>query len=276
MNFDAPDIYHLYFADYEGNPGAILTFFPFPNAKRGIKGTGEVHAVYFRIPKNSLDFWKNHLFQNNVVYNSAVNSFDENEIILLDPDGLKIHLIETVNYTENWAYHTDYFTNKVSIKDFYGFSAYPNGVIPTKEFFTEILEAGLLEEKSNVVRLKLGEEAENTAVIDLMSNPNSERAKQSAGSVHHIAWRVGSKEEQGQWKEFLREKELNTTEIVERCYFTSIYFRGPGGILNEIVTDKPGFTIDEDVKSLGNELKLPEWFKNRREEIMNKLPALNF
>jgi glyoxalase family protein len=276
VNFDSPDIYHLYFADYQGNPGTVITFFPFPNAKRGLKGIGEVHSIYFKIPKGSFDFWKNHLFHYNIAYNAAVNAFDEYEIILLDPDGLKIHLIETADFSDTLANNTDYFTKDVSIKGFYGFSAYPNGVIRNKEFLIDLLGAEQVEDKANIARLKLGKESENSAVIDLMSSPNSERAKQSAGSVHHIAWRVGSNQEQEQWKEFLREKEINTTEIVDRCYFTSIYFRGPGGILHEIATDKPGFSIDEDTETLGRKLTLPPWMEEKRSYIESKLPPVNF
>lgn len=265
VNFDAPDVYHFYYADEIGTPGSVLTFFPFPNAKRGKRGTGEASIVSFSIPKDELNFWIDRLIKYNISFDGPSEKLGYKYISLLDPDGMKIELVE-----DNLSHFPGWETNEIprdkSIRKFFGTTLQLNDTAGTEEFLERTFGLKKAIEQGNIIRYISGE-GDNEAKIDLIQNPNTPSAVQSAGSVHHIAWRTESDESQLNWLNRIRKSGYYPTNVIDRKYFHSIYFREPGGVLFEIATDNPGFMIDEDISSLGNSLKLPEKYEPRREEI---------
>jgi glyoxalase family protein len=273
VNFDAPDVYHFYFSDEIGTPGTILTFFPFLYAKQGIRGNGEAHKVSFSIPKDSLEFWVQRLSRYDISFTGPDQRFGYDTISFIDPDGMKIELVEDeVEHFHGWE--TEEIPRNYSIKKFFGATVSLSNSTATEALVTDVMGFRLLNENGSVKRFISGD-GDHRAAFDIIRNTNGGRAVQSAGSVHHIAWRTESDEAHHEWKKRLRNYGLNTTDIIDRNYFHSIYFREPGGVLFEIATDQPGFMIDEDKESLGQTLKLPPMYEHRRAQIEKELVPLN-
>lgn len=273
VNFDAPDVYHFYFADEIGTPGSVLTFFPFPNTRRGRRGTGEASIVSFSIPYDGLDFWIGWLSQNDIQFDGPKEKFGYKYISFLDPDGMKIELVEDdVESLIGWE--TRGINRKHSIKKFFGVTLFLDSAVETEKLLKDIFGFRFLSEKGNIKRYLTGEGV-NEAKIDLSINLDPQMSSQSAGSVHHIAWRTESDDSQIKWMHKLRDAGLAPTNVIDRNYFHSIYFREPGGVLFEIATDEPGFMIDESKEELGQNLKLPEIYESRRKEIEKILIPIN-
>lgn len=273
VNFDAPDVYHFYFADEIGTPGTVLTFFPFPNARRGRRGTGEASIVSFSIPKNSLDFWIGWLSQNDIQFDGPKEKYGFKLISFLDPDGMKIEMVE--DDVENLiGWETRDIKREHSIKKFFGVTLFLDSAVETEKLLKDIFGFRFLSESGNIKRFITGEGV-NEAKIDLYINPDAPVSSQSAGSVHHIAWRTESDDSQIKWMHKLRDAGFAPTNVIDRNYFHSIYFREPGGVLFEIATDEPGFMIDESKEELGKNLKLPGMYESRRNEIEKILIPIN-
>ncbi|MDX1700757.1 MAG: ring-cleaving dioxygenase [Melioribacteraceae bacterium] len=273
VNFDAPDVYHLYYADEFGTPGTVLTFFPFPNARRGKRGTGEASIVSFSIPSGTIDFWIDRLIQYDITFDGPSPKLGYQYISFLDPDGMKIELVEDeVSHFPGWK--TDEIPREKSIRKFFGTTMYLSNSKETEDLLENTFGLKLQSEDENMKRYLSGE-GDHEAKIDIMVNANAPVAVQSAGSVHHIAWRTESDESQIKWIHKLKDNGHYPTNVIDRNYFHSIYFREPGGVLFEIATYEPGFMVDEDINSLGESLKLPEQHESKRSEIEKILIPLN-
>lgn len=273
VNFDDPGAYHFYFGDRIGTPGTILTFFPWPGARRGSRGTGQVVATSFVIPEMAIDYWRKRLKANHVTFEQTTRRFGEELLRFTDPDGLLIELIATDK------------TNRV---DFSPTSAVPAEFAPagfhaptlevqkadlTMQLLTDVFGFELIEQDGNRRRFGLDDRSPNKSV-DLVERADGGFGHVSAGTVHHIAFRAATDDEQLAWRENLTAAGLAVTPVIDRQYFHSIYFREPGGILFEIATDTPGFTVDEPVGQLGQNLKLPAQYEAHRSEIERALPAI--
>ena len=267
VNFDAPDVYHFYFGDALGTPGSIITFFPFPNAVRGKRGTGEINKVIFRTPKNSSEYWINRLER----YDVPLDKSNPTIINFLDPDGLLIEIREEEFDGASTYWKENPVPEEFAISNIYGAGMVVDDLRKSKEFLTGILGLTEVEEGDNLNHVKLKAESGNQ-FLELVEKRGIQGAVTSAGSVHHIAWRTADIEEQKTWKKRIEEAGISTTQILDRRYFSSIYFREPGNVLFEIATDGPGFLDDEDENSLGKKLKLPSWFEERRQMIESVLP----
>lgn len=269
VNFDAPDVYHFYFGDETGTPGTILTFFPFPHARQGKRGTGEANLVSFAIPKGSLEFWAGHLSRSGVDFTGPEKKFGSDCISFPDPDGMRLELVEDdVDRLQGWE--TENLPRAHSIRKFFGVTLSLRRSDKTESLICGVMGFRFLEENENLRRYISGT-GDREAKLDILTFADGPHAIQSAGSVHHIAWRTGSEKSQLMWMERLRASGHNTTEVIDRNYFHSIYFREPGGVLFEIATDQPGFLIDEDRHSLGESLKLPDRYESSRAAIESRL-----
>lgn len=278
VNFDAPDVYHLYYGDEKGSPGTILTFFPFPDARRGKRGTGEINIVSFSVPSNSLQYWMNRLAERAINFNGPKNKFGHEYISLLDPDGMKIEIVADTNADSIEGWFNGDVPAEHSIRKFFSSTFYLSDAKPTEKLLTQVMGAKLIASEGNVRRYTLGEK-ESLVFVDIIEDASIPRGISGAGTVHHIAWRTANDEEQLNWREKVSEYGLYPTEVVDRDYFHSIYFREPGGILFEIATDPPGFMIDESFENLGTELKLPAWHEPKRkliEQILVPLKTKSF
>ena len=274
VNFDDPGTYHFYFGDRRGTPGSILTFFPWPGARRGIRGTGQVEATAFAIPPDSIGFWLERLKQQHVTAEKTSTRFGEELIRLVDPDGLPIELIGFNSHRkiESWADSS--VPPEHVLHGFHSVSAALEGYERTARLLTDIFGYHLVDESGNRFRFVSADDSALGRIVDLLCQPDSAMGRVAAGSVHHIAFRAKHEAEQIQWRERLVDLGYNVTPVIDRTYFHSIYFREPGGVLFEIATDPPGFTLDEKVEDLGTQLRLPPWMESSRSQIEKILPSI--
>ena len=274
VNFDDPASYHFYFGDARGTPGTILTFFAWPGARRGIRGTGQIEAPAFAIPPNSVGYWLDRFKEHHVPAEKTPARFGEEVIRFADPDGLVIELITSISSAgfEPWADST--VPVEHSLRGFHGVSIALEGYEQTAKLLTETFGYRLVEQLNNRFRLAASSEAGAGRIVDLLCTPDGSPGRVAAGSVHHIAFRARDDAEQLVWRKRLVDLGYNVTPVIDRTYFHSIYFRELGGVLFEIATDPPGFTLDESLKELGNQLRLPPWLEPTHSQIEEVLPAI--
>jgi glyoxalase family protein len=274
VNFDDPASYHFYFGDARGTPGTILTFFAWPGARRGIRGTGQIEAPAFAIPPDSIGYWLDRFKEHHVPAEKTLARFGEEVLRFADPDGLAIELIASISSAgfEPWADST--VPVEHSPRGFHGVSIALEGYEQTATLLTETFGYRLVERLNNRFRLAAPSEAGAGRIVDLLCRPDGSPGRVAAGSVHHIAFRARDDAEQLVWRERLVDLGYNVTPVIDRTYFHSIYFREPGGVLFEIATDPPGFTLDESLEELGDQLRLPPWLEPTRSQVEEVLPAI--
>lgn len=275
VNFDDPKTYHFYFGDEIGSPGTILTFFPWGEEMvSGRRGPRMATEIGFSVPKGSFDFWIKRFEQHNVTYNKPADKFGERYLTFLDPDGLKLELIESASPDYRQPWETADVSGEVAIRGFHNVTLTLSDVKATAEVLTEVF--GYKQIDMHVNRYRFSTDAvENAAIIDLVEVHHEMRGHQAGGTVHHVAFRVKNEQILLQFRDKITAIGLEVTEQIDRNYFYSIYFREPGGVLFEIATDNPGFTVDEPLEELGSHLKLPERYEHRREELEQVLPKLD-
>lgn len=272
VNFDANQIYHLYYGDAEGNPGSVLTFFPYDGLKMGRHGKGMLNTTTFSVPLDAIEFWENRLKQFGVNYKEPQLRFETEVVIYFeDHDGLGMELIFN-DYDKRTGYHKGPFNESNAIRGFHNVEIWHEGYEQTGGLLTEYLDHELIAESNNRFRFAADNSSGN--YIDILCEPNSLRGLAGSGTVHHLAFKTADRTSQEKIREKIVERGLNPTEILDRNYFTSIYFKEPGGVLFEVATAGPGFAVDEDIDHLGEELKLPGWFEKERETIEKALPKL--
>jgi glyoxalase family protein len=269
INFDRPEVYHLYFGNETGDPGTAITFFPWANQLKGRIGTGQVGVTSYVTPTGSLPFWKDRLKRFGVRFIQNVR-YGESYLQFQDPDGLEVELVERSEGPVNtWSFGG--VTPDVAIKGFGGATLITAQPHKTAEVLEEILGLTNMGQEESFLRFKSEAGIGNT--IDIKLTP-SVRGLMGAGTVHHIAWRAKDEEDHKRWRELLVEKSYYPTEILDRNYFKALYFHEGGGILFEIATDAPGFAVDEPLDALGEKLMLPSWLESKREELESKLPKV--
>ena len=273
VNFDDPGTYHFYFGNETGTPGTILTFFPWEGITTGRRGTGQATETAFSVPAGSFDFWIKRFEEENVIYNKPAQRFEEEYLTFTDPDGLKLELVATEDGPRE-PYAGGKIDVASAIRGFYNVTLSIQGREKTAEVLTEVLGYQLVDEHVNRFRFGTGAK-EGAALVDIVDLPAGQRGHVAGGSVHHVAFRAQDNEEQLRFREALVARGYNVTPPISRDYFMSIYFREPGGVLFEIATDPPGFTLDEPLEALGQSLKLPTQYESRRAEIERQLPPLD-
>lgn len=263
VNFDDPGTYHFYFGDDVGTPGTILTFFPWPGTREGLRGAGETIATAFSIPVGSMGYWRERLSNKGVVTQEAVY-FGGIHLSFSDPDGMVLQLVERA---EAQSLHAPRYSDVPALNAIQGF------------FGTTLLELSLKRTEGMLAMMgyqKVGEEADRSRYapegdawgrfLDIVVDKAAQPGRMGAGTVHHIAFRASDDSAQLDWQKELGQF-VSVTPVQDRTYFHSIYFREPGGVLFEIATDAPGFLIDEPEESLGEALRIPEWFESQRSLI---------
>lgn len=274
VNFDDPHTYHFYYGDEQGTPGSILTFFPWGNAvKQGRRGAGLTTEFGYSIPEDSLDFWLNRLQEKNVIHNKTAEKFGEKYITLLDPDGLKMELTVTGQPDNRKPFVTPEIGADVATRGFHHVTLTLNDIKPTEEVITSLLGYKLIGNEVNRYRY-INENIDTANVIDLVLLPKEERAINANGTIHHVAFRVSDDAAQMELRKKIVDAGFHITPQIDRNYFHSLYFREPGGVLFEIATDNPGFTVDEPLAELGTNLKLPAQYETQRSQIEKHLVKL--
>jgi len=272
VNFDDPSTYHLYYGDRTGRPGTAITFFAWPGARRGTRGTGQVIAASFAVPKNSLEYWKARFDEQHVFNETIPARFDDGALRFTDPDGLMLELIESAQLNDvDLKYESD-VPKKFAIQGFHSPTLEVQHAKKTEDILA-FLGFELIGEDSARKRFSVNSKAAS-ACIDLVERPDGQFGVNSAGTVHHIAFRCSDELEQLHWREQIAALGLHVTPVIDRFYFHSIYFREPGGVLFEIATDGPGFTADEPAAHLGETLKLPPQYEQHRADIERTLPPI--
>lgn len=275
VNFDDPGTYHLYYGDKAGNPGSVLTFFPMPGLPQGRIGRGQAVEIVFAIPKSAFSFWLDRFHQKGISYQGPERRFDETILRIADPDGLMLEFVGVdtdTNDEDIWT--TDEIGKDVAIRGFHSVALWVDDQEKTAKLLTEDLGFSYLGSESSRHRFTAGGSGIGQ-VVDLRQLPEIWRGAPGAGTIHHVAFRTDSDENELKLREQLLAKEYRVTGVMDRNYFHSVYFRESNGILFEIATDQPGFAIDEEAGHLGEALKLPAQYEAHRAEIERALPALN-
>ena len=272
VNFDDPETYHLYFGDELGHPGTIMTFFPWPGARRGRPGVGQLTVTSFAVPPQALGYWSERLRSNGIPAERG-DLLEEELLAFADPDGLKLEIVGVPSAVNRTGWAGGPVPAEHAIRGFAHVTLAEEGYEATARLLTDVMGFRLAAETGNRFRYAIGDGAAGM-VVDVLCMPDAPPGRIAVGTVHHIAYRVASDIAQGQWRERLVGQGINVTPVLDRQYFRSIYYREPGGVLFEIATDPPGFTIDESPADLGTGLQLPPWLERSRPRIEAALPPL--
>lgn len=272
VNFDAPDTYHLYYGDELGRPSTILTFFPWQGVPPGRLGSGLTTATAFSVPPESLGWWQRHLTSLDVE-TDPVGSRDGGDVLTLrDPDGLALELVASDGDARSGWDGAGRVPAEHAVRGLHSVTMSERALEPTAGMLAGILGMQSGADSGDRARFAMADGGPG-AVVDVTA-VGGLRGLQAGGTVHHIAFRVPDRPTQQLWRDELAAAGVSVTEIIDRQYFTSIYFREPGGVLLEIATDTPGFDVDEPLLELGRSLKLPPWLEPDRDQIRAALPVL--
>jgi len=275
VNFDDPTTYHFYFGDEQGRPDTILTFFPWPDARRGRQGGGQVAVTSFAIPPSSLGFWIERLIRKQVEFAQPVARYEDERVIAFkDHDGFMGELVAHPAAEDRAGWAGAGVPSEHAIRGLYSITLWLDVCELTGQLLTNTLGFTLVREQGSIYRYASGDGGPGS-IVDLRCVPGIWRGTMGAGTVHHVAFRAADEAEQLKVRTELASLGHNVTPQMDREYFKSVYFREPGGVLFEIATDGPGFTVDESLESLGQSLKLPAWLEPRRFEIEALLPNIH-
>lgn len=272
VNFDDPGTYHLYYGDAVGNPGSVMTFFPWVGMPKGQAGVGEVGVTQFSVPEGSLDYWKNRVETKGGRVLQEGIGFGERQVLAEDPDGLSFSLAEKSNDSRAPWIGND-VSEDAAVRGFHGVTLTLADKKPTADLLTGLMGYEHVGTQGNLSRYRSLNTGEAN-VVDIIEDPVGRYANQGAGRVHHVAFAVDNRDDQRALRNTLIENGFNVTPVIDRNYFWAIYFRSPGGVLFEVATNEPGFTADEAEDMLGTSLKLPEQHEHIRDRIEAHLPAL--
>ena len=272
INFDAPEVYHLYYGNEKGTPGTIMTFFPYPGISRGRKGKGQLTVTSFSAPASALDYWIKRLSKFHVRHESPQQRFkDELFIYFEDSDGLGLELVFN-KQDERPGFTYGNIPPECALKGFYGMALSEECYEKTVGLLTAQMDHVRIAEEGSCFRYSASGKPGD--FVDVLCSPELVQGQGGSGTVHHVAFATLSDASQLEAREKLLKIGLDVTPVIDREYFHSIYFREPGGVLFEIATVQPGFSIDEPLNHLGESLKLPSWEEKNRKVIEAELPPI--
>jgi glyoxalase family protein len=274
VNFDDPGTYHFYYGNETGTPGTILTFFPWEGIVNGRTGTGMATEIGYSVAKDSLAFWADRFRQFGTRHGEIAERLGETYLPFQDPDGLKIDLIASKYADDRQPWSTPEVGAAAATKGFHSVTLTLKSIQPTAAILTDVFGYALKEQEGNRYRY-VTDAIPTAAIVDLVEAPNEARGLNGGGTNHHVAFRVPNEAVQMAFREKILSRGLHITPKINRDYFFSLYFREPGGVLFELATDNPGFTVDETPDQLGSHLKLPVQYESMREKIEKELPVIN-
>ncbi|MEO8677637.1 MAG: ring-cleaving dioxygenase [Vicinamibacterales bacterium] len=276
VNFDNHLVYHFYYGDEHGTPGTIWTTFPYRGhgVAEGSTGSGQVTVTSFSVPAGSLGWWTARFAARSIAVREAEPRFGEESILVADPSGLVFELVATNRDTR--APWTGNGVDAASaIRGLHSVTMTIASPAPTIQFMTSLLGFKVVNEMDGRTRLAVSAD-EPGRTMEILHAPGGTPARNGLGTVHHVAMAVATADDQLRMREELLQAGARVTEVRDRQYFTSIYFREPGGVLFEIATMAPGFDVDEAVSSLGRDLKLPPWEEPNRSMIESGLDKITY
>jgi glyoxalase family protein len=273
VNFDDPSVYHLYYGDETGAPGTAMTFFPWEHLAPARRGTGEVAQTAFSVPDGSLDFWRERLRALDVPHHEPEPRFGEPALALTDPDGLPLALVVAAEPDPRPSWTTAEIGPEHAVRGFHGVCLTLDERARTAELLTEVMGYERVASAGRVHRYA-APYSPAARYVDIVEDPEGAPAVSGRGAVHHIAFAVADDDAQDHFRRKLIGAGHRVTPRIDRTYFHSIYFRTPGGVLFEIATEGPGFTLDEPRETLGQSLKLPPQHEHLRARLEQSLPPL--
>jgi len=272
VNHDDTKAYHFYFGDCEGTPGTNITFFPWTDrGRQGEFGAGQTQATAYLIHPDSLEYWTERLESRGVDVDCS-ERFSETVLQFDDPDGIELELVasEVAEDADAKPWEESEIPADHQLRGLYGVTLAVAEFGPTASTLTDVLGLELESEEDGRRRYRASGGGPGS-IVDLVETELG-RGQIGVGTVHHVAFKVSDVEEQERWRNAFTDNGQKATEVVDRKYFKSIYSRGPGGVLLEMATTTPGFSVDEDLDELGSRLTLPEWLEDERAEIEAGLP----
>ena len=280
VNFDDPQTYHLYYGDEVGTPGSIMTFFPWPGARRGRIGAGQVAVTSFAVLPSAIGFWVERLVRRGVDHKAPTRRGPagpdvEQVISFADPDGLLLEIVghPSAEARPVWA-DAPGIPGEHAIHGFHGVTLWLSDATRSEQVLTDTLGFRPLRDDESTRRFVAGDGGAST-FVDVRTVGDFVRGAGGAGTVHHVAFRVPNDQAQLEVRGVVASAGLRPTPVIDRNYFHSVYFHEPGGVLFELATDPPGFAIDESVEHLGEQLKLPPQYEPHRAEIESILPPIH-
>ena len=276
VNFDDPGSYHLYYGDELGRPGTILTFFAWAGAYRGRIGPPQVTVTAFAVPLGAIDYWSKRLKEQGVELKAGVDRFGERVLGFSDPDGMQLEIVSSVEVVEPkgqpWAKGS--VPVEQAIRGFHSVTISEEGYENTAKLLAEVMGFKSIGSEQNRFRYRAGTDDGFASTVDLLCVPDAHHGGMGAGVVHHVAFRTKDDAQQKAWHKEIAGKGFNISPVMDRTYFHSIYYREPGGVLFEIATNNPGFTVDEPAEKLGTKLRLPPWLERDRAAIERAVPPV--
>ena len=273
VNQDDPGTYHLFYADAEGHPGTDLTFFPWAQMAAPRMGHGLAVEVSLEVAAGSLDYWGQRLEQYGARVNPIESRFGDRVITLVDPHGMRLALVDPgtpgARSFSPWNHST--VPPERQVRGLYGAQLWERDLDLTTGFLTGVLGFTRLAEEGGWTRYGF---RDASGIVDVRGAAGERRGAWGVGSVHHLAWRVDDEVHQLAVRSQVEAAGSQATPVIDRFWFKSVYFKEPGGVLFELATDGPGFSVDEDREHLGETLVLPPWLEPARGRIEAVLPPL--
>jgi glyoxalase family protein len=275
VNFDNHNVYHFYYGDEVGTPGTIWTTFPYKgwNVPVGEKGAAQILATTFSVPASSFEFWRPRLERVGAEVIDGRARFKDQVLAFRDPSGLVMEMVGSDDDPrEPWQ---STISDESAIRGLHSVTLVVRTPQHTLDLMTTVLGFTVIEEMQGRIRVAVNGVGPGH-IMDILHDPQATPAKNGIGTVHHVAMAIATEEQQLALREDLVRRGVQVTEVRDRQYFKSIYFREPGGVLFEVATIQPGFLVDEDLRTLGRDLKLPPWEEPHRQEIENRLPQITY
>lgn len=274
VNQDVTDTYHLFYADAEGHAGSDLTFFPWPAMGPGRRGIGLTNEVSLAVPTGTLGWWAERLASANVRVGEPETRFGERVLAFDDPHGLALTLTETDDAREFAPWSGSPVAEARQVRGLHAVRMAQRALAPSTDFLERGLGLAHVGTEGGWHRFAVAGGGSGR-VVDVQEVPGGARGAWGVGTVHHVAWRVPDDAAERLLQERVWQAGAHPTAVIDRFWFKSVYFKEPGGALFEIATDGPGFGIDEDVATLGQQLILPPWLEPQRAAIERSLPPLS-
>jgi len=272
VNQDDPTKYHLFYANSEGGAGSSLTFFPWPRARKGTPGSGEATAVSLAVPDDSISYWKNRLNEQNIVFEGPYRRFEKKILSFKDPDGLQLHLVFENRKIGLPDWPKTPVPKESRIQGFWSTTLELDQTEDTAEILTSILGFSEVATEDNATLYQTESELGHSLIIEEVP---FRRGQNGAGIVHHVAFQTKDDEDLQKLRHEVLRLGLQPTEIIDRHFFKSVYFRTPGGVLFEMATHGPGYFVNSDpAEDQAEKLELTPWHESRRQEIEAALPTI--
>jgi glyoxalase family protein len=273
VNQDDPGTYHLFYADRDGHPGTDMTFFPWEHLAPPRLGHGLAVRTMLEVPRDSLGYWHERLRRYGASIGDEETTCDDKVLPFVDPHGLHLALVEAERQLPRafTPWEESPVPEARQVRGLYGAQLWERHAAQTGAFLTGVLGFRALATGNGWTRYGFDTAS---GIVDVLDMPSAPRGAWGVGSVHHLAWRVDDERHQLDLRSAVQAGGARPTDVIDRFWFKSVYFREPGGVLFELATDGPGFTADEDRDHLGESLVLPPWLEPQRESIQRILPEL--